>query len=130
MNNTVPVERDIPFGQEKPSGYSSGSIVWILRDIPGGIKSPVHPRQCIGLAFLFPVSSLTASVDPWVDQQKERLSQTTETTTSPSSFSTRRRVTLSEAKTIAQSILFKAEERRRQTAEAEAARGINWEEWA
>ncbi len=129
MNNTVTIERDVTFSQEKPSGSASWSFGVIPLDIGARIKAISHPRQCIGLAFLFPVSSLTASVDPWMEQQKEQRSQTTVTNVSLSYLSTKRRITLSEAKKISQDILFKAEERRRQTAEAEAARGINWEEW-
>ncbi|NLF08856.1 MAG: hypothetical protein GX594_12880 [Pirellulaceae bacterium] len=127
-NSTLSVELCAFFGQDTPSGSASWNIGAIPLTFNPRTQMPLHRKSNIGLALILVKSSLTAIVDPWMQQQKEQRSQTT--TPSLAILPTKRRISLSEAREMALKLLYTAERRRLETAEAEAARGINWEDIA
>jgi hypothetical protein len=92
------------------------------------LTMPVRPlpRKFVGLALLF-ATSLTFAADPWATKRGE---QSAITVTTAYRMPTRRRLSPSEARKIALDILYRAENRRKQTAMKEAACGIDWEEIA
>jgi hypothetical protein len=129
VNSTTMVLYDQPVGRE---GFS-GSGNWAFGEATTGgnghrLVAPVRPlRQLAGWALLLAATTLTSAADPWAEQQKEQSQATTASAFRPS---TKRRISLAEARKLALDILYRAERRREQTAREEAARGINWEETA
>lgn len=128
MNSAMPVSYECPVGREEFSGSGDWAFGQGI-SVGNGHRLIVHPhplRRLAGWALLLAASSLTSTVDPWAEQQKERSQPTM-----AASFRAipKRRISAAEARQIALDILYRAESRREQTAREEAARGISWEEF-
>jgi hypothetical protein len=76
------------------------------------------------LAFTL-ISSMIPGLDPWLEVQRQRAQVTVAGVFQPYG---RRRISSLEARRLALEILYRAEAERAAIAEAEARRGINWEE--
>ena len=127
MSSTARIRYEQPGGRE----VLSGSANWAFDN---GTEAFVDPgigpvnrtlSQWARLAFFLAVSSMTAGPDPWAGTQQQR-SQLTMSSTSQTS--SRRRITLIEAREMALAILSRAEAGRAAVAEAEAKQGIDWED--
>ncbi len=128
MSNTAPFQFEHGHDREALSG--SGN--WMLDDgaRTGGAFSPrVIARRSVPVAWLgwvfTVVSSLVPGPDPWVEVQRQRAQVTMAGAFQPYR---RRRISSLEARRLALEILYRAEAERAAVAEAEARRGINWEE--
>lgn len=109
----------------------SGSANWA---IDNGTPVVVEPRvgttsrslsQLARLAFVLAVSSMSSGPDPWFETQQQRVEFAMNNTFRTNS---RRRITPLEARRMALDILHRAEAERAAVAQAEAQRGIDWEE--
>jgi hypothetical protein len=129
VNNTAHIQFEQ--GHDRETLFGSGN--WALDD--GTRSIGVFPPRVIArrapavawLGWVFTVvSSPVPGPDPWVEVQRQRAQVTMASAFEP--FSRRRRITLREARIIALEILYRAEEGRARAAQAEAERGINWEE--
>jgi len=124
---------DIHYEQATDRDALSGSANW---DFDNGthptvrprIAAPSRTRSCQRLRFcamLLAVSSMTAVPDPWCETQHQRSQLTMSSTLQTIS---RRRITPLEARKMALEILYRAEKERADVAQAEAERGVSWEE--
>jgi hypothetical protein len=97
-------------------GFAPGA-----RYVPTGRATP----QLLGLALLLAVPSVSSGQEPRFDVQRHRSPLTMTTTFQTSS---RRRISPLEARKMALAILHRAEAERAAAAQAEAERGIDWED--
>ena len=127
MSSTAHILYERPIGRETLSGSANWSF-------DNGTHTPFDPRvsaagRSLGhfarLALLLAVSSMSSAPDPWFLTQQQRSQLTMSSTFQTSS---RRRITPLEARRMALEILYRAEAGRAAAAEAEAKRGIDWEE--
>ena len=122
----------IPFehGHGRDALFGSGN--WAFDD---GTRIAVAPAPAfvrrrilsfVGWAFVFAAtSSISSCPDPWMESERQRAQLTMAGAFQPYG---RRRITSVEARRLALEILYCAEAERAAIAEAEAKRGINWEE--
>ena len=128
MTNAARIPFDPGYDREAP--FASGN--WAFDD---GTRIAVAPapayvrrriRSLVGWAFVIAAtSSMSSCPDPWIESQQQRAQSTMAGAFEPFS---RRRITLREARMLALEILYRAEEGRARAAQAEAERGIDWEE--
>ena len=128
MCSTAHIQYEQATGRDRLSG--SGN--WAFDDDSHGIGTgpkfaPVGRTvpQLARLALLLAISSVSSGPDPWSGTQQQRCQLTMSSTFQTS---TRRRITPLEARSLALEILHRAEAGRAASAEAEAKRGIDWEE--
>ena len=127
MSSTAHIRYEQPTGRET----LSGSANWAFDNGTHAIFDPrIGPvsrtlSQLARLTVLLAVSSMSSGPDPWSETQQQRSQLTMSSTFQTSS---RRRITLQEARRMALDILHRAEAERAAVAQAEAERGINWEE--
>lgn len=126
MSSTARISYEQPIGRETLSGsanwaFDNGSHT-LFDPRVGPASSLVHFAR---LALLLAVSSMSSAPDPWFLTQQQPSVLTISSTFQTSS---RRRIDPLEARRLALEILRRAEAGRAAAAEAEAKRGIDWEE--
>ncbi len=104
---------------QEPSVFNTGKWTEDFQALPV-IRDIIHAAQATGLAVMLGVSSLTSVKDPLLEYERSRILLTAQ----PS----RRRISIKEARAISLKILKQAETERRQIADYEADRGIQWSE--
>lgn len=127
MSSTAHIQYEQVTGRDTLSGSGNWAFDDGTRAFAGPKLAPVGRTvpQLARLALLLAISSVSSGPDPWRETQQHR-SQITMTSTFQTS--SRRRITPLEARRMALEILHKAEAGRAAVAEAEAKRGIDWEE--
>jgi len=129
VNNTAHIQYEEGVHQETPVGSADWAFDDGTRSVPGlrlgAIRRRPPPLARWGLVFTV-ISSLSPCPDPWLEAQKQRGQLTMASAFQP--YTSRRRITLLEARKMALEILYRAEDGRVKAAQAEAERGINWEE--
>ncbi len=128
MTNAARIPFDPGYDREAP--FASGN--WAFDD---GTRIAVAPAPAyvrrwimsfVGWAFVFAAtSSISSCPDPWIESQRQRAQWTMAGAFQPYG---RRRISSSEARRLALEILYRAEAERAAIAQAEAERGVNWEE--
>jgi hypothetical protein len=127
-NNTAHIQFEQ--GRDRESLLGSGN--WALDNgtrSTGALAPRVFARRAPPVAWFgwvfTVVSSLVPGPDPWVEVQQQRAQVTMAGAFQPYR---RRRISSLEARRLALEILYRAEAERAAIAEAEARRGIHWEE--
>jgi len=127
VSSTARISYEQPMGRETLAG--SGN--WAFDNGTHTLFDPRVSRasrslaQFARLALLLALSSMSSAPDAWFLTQQQR---STSTMSSTFRTSSRRRVTLREARRLALEVLYRAEAERAVAAQAEAERGIDWEE--
>lgn len=108
----------------------SGSANWAVEgavSVTSSTQTTSIPRwlRHASLTILLAASSVSSFADPWAQTRQQRGRATMTAVFRPCR---RRRISAIEARRIALSILYRAEEERLRIAEEEAARGIDWED--
>lgn len=127
MSSTAHIYCEQPVDRNSLSGSGNWTIDNGTHTLPDLRVAPMSRRliQLAAVAFFWAVSSMSSGPDPWSLIQHEPSQLTRSSTIQGSS---RRRLTPLEARRLALEILRRAEAGREAAAEAEARRGIDWEE--
>jgi len=129
VNSTAHIQYEEGVQQESPIGSADWAFDDGTRSVPGlhlgAVRRRVPPLARWGLVFTV-ISSLSPCPDPWIEAQKQRGQLTMASAFQP--YSSRRRISSLEARRLALEILYRAEAERAAIAQAEAERGIDWEE--
>lgn len=126
MSSTAPISYEHAADRERLYGSGNWSVdngthPVLSSAVPPSRRSLLHWAQ---VAFLAAASSMTSGPDPWSEpQRRARI-----TVASMFRTSNRRRITPREARRMALDLLYRAEAERAAAAQAEAERGIAWED--
>ncbi len=128
MSSTAPIQYEQ--ANDRDALFGSGN--WALDDgtriavAPAPGVAPQRIASLVRWAFVFAaISSISSCPDPWIESQQQRAQFTMAAAFQPYG---RRRISSVEARRLALEILYRAEAERVAIAQAEAERGINWEE--
>jgi hypothetical protein len=130
VSNTAHIRYERPTGREAMSGSANWAFdngTYTTFDPRIGPIGRTRSQFARLAAVLLAVSSMSSGPDPWCEARQQRSQLTVSSTFQASS---RRRITIREARRMALETLYRAEAERAAAAQAEAERGINWEEVA
>lgn len=125
MNKTLTVE-NVFFEEDGPIQASGAWQLSTAMTAPLGWVIPTKGiLRDAGMAIALAISPVSCGSDPWFLDRKRRVPTTVEALFRPVLG---RPITIQEARKIALEILARAEQERLEFAEAEARRGIDWEQ--